>query len=220
MRSWGRTGRASRRWPMCSRGGRGMKVRSGGVDRSRSSDSCSRWSRTSAPRRGCSSASNIRSKFPACLCFSSCARASIRSGVRAARRSFRAPSSSGWREAQATALGMDAEMLKRPVNVGFSGGEKKRAEMVQMGIMNPKLAILDETDSGLDIDALKSVGAGINRIMRAPDKGGAADHPLPAPARLREARPRARAVARQDRAQRRRRTGARARARRLCGGGA
>jgi Fe-S cluster assembly ATP-binding protein len=73
-------------------------------------------------------------------------------------------------KAQAAELGMDAEMLKRPVNVGFSGGEKKRAEMVQMGIMNPKLAILDETDSGLDIDALKSVGAGINRIMRAPDK--------------------------------------------------
>ena len=72
---------------------------------------------------------------------------------------------------QAKLLGMDAEMLKRPVNVGFSGGEKKRAEMVQMGIINPKFAVLDETDSGLDIDALKSVGAGINRIMRGPDKG-------------------------------------------------
>src|SRR5437762_3023374 len=72
---------------------------------------------------------------------------------------------------QAALLGMDAEMLKRPVNVGFSGGEKKRAEMVQMGIINPRFAILDETDSGLDIDALKAVGAGINRIMRAPDKG-------------------------------------------------
>ncbi|MCE7795170.1 Fe-S cluster assembly ATPase SufC [Sphingobium sufflavum] len=67
-------------------------------------------------------------------------------------------------------LGMDMEMLKRPVNVGFSGGEKKRAEMVQMGILDPKLAILDETDSGLDIDALRIVGAGINTIMRAPDK--------------------------------------------------
>jgi Fe-S cluster assembly ATP-binding protein len=74
-------------------------------------------------------------------------------------------------KSQAEALGMDVEMLKRPVNVGFSGGEKKRAEMVQMGIMNPRFAILDETDSGLDIDALKAVGAGINRIMRAPDKG-------------------------------------------------
>jgi Fe-S cluster assembly ATP-binding protein len=71
---------------------------------------------------------------------------------------------------QADALGMDQEMLKRPVNVGFSGGEKKRNEMVQMGIIGPKLAILDETDSGLDIDALKAVGEGINRIMRAPDK--------------------------------------------------
>jgi Fe-S cluster assembly ATP-binding protein len=72
---------------------------------------------------------------------------------------------------QAGLLGMDVEMLKRPVNVGFSGGEKKRAEMVQMGIMNPKFAVLDETDSGLDIDALRAVGAGINRIMRAADKG-------------------------------------------------
>ena len=71
---------------------------------------------------------------------------------------------------EARKLDMDAEMLKRPVNVGFSGGEKKRNEMVQMGIVNPKFAILDETDSGLDIDALRVVGDGINRIMRAPDK--------------------------------------------------
>ncbi|MEK6637985.1 MAG: Fe-S cluster assembly ATPase SufC [Pseudomonadota bacterium] len=71
---------------------------------------------------------------------------------------------------QAGALGMDMDMLKRPVNVGFSGGEKKRNEMVQMGIINPALAILDETDSGLDIDALRVVGDGINRIMRKPDK--------------------------------------------------
>ena len=71
---------------------------------------------------------------------------------------------------QADALGLAQDMLKRPVNVGFSGGEKKRAEMVQMGIIDPKLAILDETDSGLDIDALRVVGDGINRIMRKPDK--------------------------------------------------
>ncbi len=71
---------------------------------------------------------------------------------------------------EAASLGLDAEMLKRPVNVGFSGGEKKRNEMVQMGIIAPRLAILDETDSGLDIDALKAVGAGINTIMRKPDK--------------------------------------------------
>ena len=72
--------------------------------------------------------------------------------------------------AQADAMGMDMDMLKRTVNVGFSGGEKKRNEMVQMGIVDPKLAILDETDSGLDIDALRVVGDGINRIMRKPDK--------------------------------------------------
>jgi Fe-S cluster assembly ATP-binding protein len=72
--------------------------------------------------------------------------------------------------AQADAMGVDFEMMKRNVNVGFSGGEKKRNEMVQMGIINPRLAVLDETDSGLDIDALKAVGEGINRIMRKPDK--------------------------------------------------
>ncbi|WP_430417075.1 Fe-S cluster assembly ATPase SufC [Parasphingorhabdus sp.] len=71
---------------------------------------------------------------------------------------------------KAALLKMDMDMLKRAVNVGFSGGEKKRNEMVQMGIINPKLAILDETDSGLDIDALRTVGSGINAIMRKPDK--------------------------------------------------
>lgn len=72
---------------------------------------------------------------------------------------------------KAALLKMDMEMLKRQVNVGFSGGEKKRAEMVQMGILNPSFAVLDETDSGLDIDALRIVGEGINSIMRSGDKG-------------------------------------------------
>ncbi|MXO86894.1 Fe-S cluster assembly ATPase SufC [Altererythrobacter aurantiacus] len=72
---------------------------------------------------------------------------------------------------QAALLKLDMDMLKRQVNVGFSGGEKKRAEMVQMGILDPKFAVLDETDSGLDIDALRIVGEGINAIMRKPDKG-------------------------------------------------
>ena len=71
---------------------------------------------------------------------------------------------------QADSLGMSMEMMKRNVNVGFSGGEKKRGEMVQMGIIDPRLAVLDETDSGLDIDALRVVAEGINRIMRKPDK--------------------------------------------------
>ncbi len=72
---------------------------------------------------------------------------------------------------KAALLRMDMDMLKRPVNVGFSGGEKKRAEMVQMGVLDPSFAVLDETDSGLDIDALRIVGEGINAIMRRPDKG-------------------------------------------------
>ena len=100
----------------------------------------------------------------------------LRESLNSQRRSRGEPELSGGEfiklaREQAGLLGMDVEMLKRPVNVGFSGGEKKRAEMVQMGIMNPKFAVLDETDSGLDIDALRAVGAGINRIMRAPDKG-------------------------------------------------
>ena len=72
---------------------------------------------------------------------------------------------------QAALLKLDMEMLKRQVNVGFSGGEKKRAEMVQMGILDPCFSVLDETDSGLDIDALRVVGDGINAIMRQPEKG-------------------------------------------------
>ena len=72
---------------------------------------------------------------------------------------------------KAALLRLDMDMLKRPVNVGFSGGEKKRAEMVQMGILDPSFAVLDETDSGLDIDALRVVGEGINAVMRRPNKG-------------------------------------------------
>jgi Fe-S cluster assembly ATP-binding protein len=66
-------------------------------------------------------------------------------------------------------LGVDQEMLRRPVNVGFSGGEKKRNEILQMALLEPKLAVLDETDSGLDIDALKVVSEGVNRL-RSPDR--------------------------------------------------
>ncbi len=66
-------------------------------------------------------------------------------------------------------LGLDLEMLKRGVNVGFSGGEKKRNEAFQLGMLEPKFALLDETDSGLDIDALRIVSEGINRFRR-PDR--------------------------------------------------
>jgi Fe-S cluster assembly ATP-binding protein len=66
-------------------------------------------------------------------------------------------------------LAIDQEMLKRAVNVGFSGGEKKRNEILQMAMLEPRLCVLDETDSGLDIDALKVVADGVNRL-RGPDK--------------------------------------------------
>ena len=71
--------------------------------------------------------------------------------------------------AKAKDLGVSEDMLKRAVNVGFSGGEKKRNEMLQMAVLEPKLAILDETDSGLDIDALKVISEGINRA-RSPER--------------------------------------------------
>lgn len=66
-------------------------------------------------------------------------------------------------------LKIDMDMLKRPLNVGFSGGEKKRAEILQMALLEPKLCVLDETDSGLDIDALKIVADGVN-ALKSPDR--------------------------------------------------
>ena len=70
---------------------------------------------------------------------------------------------------KASRLNIDMEMLKRPVNVGFSGGEKKRSEILQMEVLDPTLCVLDETDSGLDIDALRIVSDGVN-AMRAKNR--------------------------------------------------
>jgi Fe-S cluster assembly ATP-binding protein len=72
-------------------------------------------------------------------------------------------------KAEAAELKIDMDMLKRPLNVGFSGGEKKRAEILQMALLQPSLCVLDETDSGLDIDALKIVSDGVN-ALRSPDR--------------------------------------------------
>ena len=72
--------------------------------------------------------------------------------------------------AEAKGLGIKDDMLKRAVNVGFSGGEKKRYEILQMALLKPSMAILDETDSGLDVDALKIVSDGVN-TLRADDRG-------------------------------------------------
>ena len=68
---------------------------------------------------------------------------------------------------RAKSLQIDSEMLKRPVNVGFSGGEKKRNEILQMAMLEPKMCILDETDSGLDVDAMKLVAEGVNSLRDA-----------------------------------------------------
>jgi Fe-S cluster assembly ATP-binding protein len=70
---------------------------------------------------------------------------------------------------KARALDIEADMLKRPVNVGFSGGEKKRNEILQMAMLEPRMCILDETDSGLDVDAMKLVAEGVN-ALRGPDR--------------------------------------------------
>lgn len=70
---------------------------------------------------------------------------------------------------KAKTLQIDSEMLKRPVNVGFSGGEKKRNEILQMAMLEPSMCILDETDSGLDVDAMRLVAEGVN-ALRAPDR--------------------------------------------------
>jgi Fe-S cluster assembly ATP-binding protein len=72
-------------------------------------------------------------------------------------------------KAKCKALGIADDMIKRPLNVGFSGGEKKRAEVLQMSLLEPRFAVLDETDSGLDIDALKVVAEGVN-ALRAPSR--------------------------------------------------
>ena len=112
-------------------------------------------------------------------------------------------------------LGISQDMLRRAVNVGFSGGEKKRNEILQMAMLEPRLAVLDETDSGLDIDALKIVAEGVNRAALA----GALDdrhHALSAAARLHRAGRRACAGQGPRREDRRQGTGARARSQGLC----
>ena len=117
------------------------------------------------------------------------------------------------REAAAK-LSINPDMLRRGVNVGFSGGEKKRNEILQMALLEPRLAVLDETNSGLDIDALKIVSDGVNRL-RSPERAIDRHHALPAPARLHRAGYRARAVEGPHREDRRQGAGAGARGERL-----
>ena len=112
---------------------------------------------------------------------------------------------------KAKLLNIDQGMLTRAVNEGFSGGEKKRNEIFQMALLEPTLAILDETDSGLDIDALKVVANGVN-ALRSPEPRDCRRHALPASAQLHRARLRARPQWRQNRQVGRQGTGAGARA--------
>ena len=102
---------------------------------------------------------------------------------------------------------MDESFLNRGVNEGFSGGEKKRNEILQMAVLEPALALLDETDSGLDIDALRVVANGVNSLRRAGPRHPDGDA-LPAPARLHRARSGSRAVGRADSQERRQVAGA------------
>ena len=96
----------------------------------------------------------------------------LRTAVNAQRKARNEPEMSAAEflkvvRAKAKTLKIDAEMLKRPVNVGFSGGEKKRNEILQMAMLEPKMCILDETDSGLDVDAMKLVAEGVNGLRAA-----------------------------------------------------
>ncbi len=96
----------------------------------------------------------------------------LRTAVNAQRKARNEPEMSAAEflkvvRAKAKTLKIDAEMLKRPVNVGFSGGEKKRNEILQMAMLEPKMCILDETDSGLDVDAMKLVAEGVNALRAA-----------------------------------------------------
>jgi Fe-S cluster assembly ATP-binding protein len=131
---------------------------------------CWRWSPKSGRRRAFSLRFNTLSKFPGVgnMTF-------LRTAVNAQRKSRGQDEMSAadflkFVRAKAKELQIDAEMLKRPVNVGFSGGEKKRNEILQMAMLEPKMCILDETDSGLDVDAMKLVADGVN-ALRSPDRG-------------------------------------------------
>ena len=122
---------------------------------------------TSAPAPACSSPCSTPSRSPASRCPTSCAPPRPPS---TARRPSCAPgsrtSTPPWSRAD-----LDPTFAQRNVNEGFSGGEKKRHEIAQLELLNPKVAILDETDSGLDIDALKVVSEGVNRFAPSGDKG-------------------------------------------------
>ncbi len=162
-----------------------------------------RPSRTSARRRACSWPSSTRCRSRACRSRTSCAWRSTPS-ARSRSRSRSSARSCSTRSSCSTST---AAFTSRHLNDGFSGGEKKRAEILQMAMLAPDVAILDETDSGLDIDALRTVAEGVAAPARRAGPGRADHHPLPAHPALREARVRAHPDGRSHRAGGRRRAG-------------
>ncbi len=151
----GPNGSGNRHSPMCWQAARTM--------RSRRATSCgtakasSAWSPTSGRPRACFSPSSIRMEIPGVTTMTF-----LRAAVNATRKKrgqaeYSIPEFMKLVRTRAAELGVKDEMLKRPLNVGFSGGEKKRMEVLQMSLLEPTLCVLDETDSGLDIDAIRIV---------------------------------------------------------------
>ena len=127
----------------------------------------SRWPSTSAPAPACSSPCSTRSRSPASRSPTSCAPPRPPSTARRPKiRTWMKDLKSAMAE-----LKMDEAFINRNVNEGFSGGEKKRHEILQMELLKPKIAILDETDSGLDVDALRTVSEGINHAKATSGPG-------------------------------------------------
>ena len=167
QRSWARTAQASRRSPMCSPARTTMRSPKARCCSTARAFSISR--RTSARAKGLFLAFQYPMEIPgvATMTF-------LRTALNAQRKErgeaeLTTPDFMRLVRDTAGKLNIDPKMLRRAVNVGFSGGEKKRNEILQMAMLQPRLAVLDETDSGLDIDALKIVADGVNRL-RSPER--------------------------------------------------
>ena len=143
----------------------------------------SRWRPKTGPEKAFSWPSSTRSRSAASATCTSCGRPSMRFASIAEQEEVDAMDFLALVRNKMKLLQMDEKLINRAVNEGFSGGEKKRNEIFQLAVLEPSLAILDETDSGLDIDALKIVAEGVN-AMRSPDAGFPGDHSLSAPAQL------------------------------------
>ena len=164
-RSWDRTARERARWPTFSPGG---KATTSPPDRFSTRTRPTRSRARGAGSARCLSRLPVPCGDPGGVHQHLSPPGSERAST-AANPNWTRCSSSSWRGTRRRALGIGDDMLKRAVNAGFSGGEKKRNEVLQMALLQPRPAILDETDSGLDIDALRTVADGVN-ALRSPDR--------------------------------------------------